>query len=795
MRIPSRVFAVAFLVLAGAAAADPQWLRGDLHVHDDHSADGSGPRQAVSQSAPGNVSIQDQITVGHLLSQLDFMVLTDHRTYDQHYDPLWESADLLLIAGEEANGRPHATVHGAVDSIVQGANPAGQPDFVNLQQSIWDAHAQDADWGTAHPDDGEMNDDDTPDVHANAIGPDLVEVWNRASSVDREMTYAEDRWNAGFRFGVAGASDDHFRETWAVAGPGMPVTQVLASARSERAILDGLRAGHTTLSAPANGPLVTLSADFEGSGHFATLGGDEVVAPAGRAGVLRVRVQNGGGDTVNIYRAPGLAAGVWKSFSPTPVETDASYDIPVTTTAAATWYRVEVRGVGLPPSYDISNAPISVLPAPQQLPDQLLALSSPIFVGLRLAVPAPDIALPADSGRTDGAQLALGARGQFTGFPDLAVDAGVAHLVAETHEPGATRIDYRRRTGDGTWSAPQRISGDSAVARFPKIAVRGADVWIAWQDERAGQQPRRPAIYLRHSADGGANFDAEQLVRAIGGRCEHPALVLDAQGVPVLAWQEISAGNPFDVMVTRLGDAAPVNVSRAGKTIAAASPVDTRSSRYPASVWPSLARAPDGRLALAWQDDRSDPDPLWTGATGTGDGTDPDNWQILVSTLAPGAQGWSVPVALGADDRADRHPSLAFSSRGALVVAWDSKALQSSGANLAVLWARSRDGGASWSAPAPIADAPAAMSQFPRLTTDTLGRVRAAWYDSRSSDWRWRVMTAVLGGASWSGVRLIRGPGNNTWPVPAGDALAFASTRRAQRLQRDRTQQVFLLSP
>ena len=41
--------------------------------------------------------------------------------------------------------------------------------------------------------------------------------------------------------------------------------------------------------------------------------------------------------------------------------------------------------------------------------------------------------------------------------------------------------------------------------------------------------------------------------------------------------------------------------------------------------------------------------------------------------------------------------------------------------------------------------------------------------------------------------KLLDGPGINTWPATAGGVIVFASTRNAQRLQRDPTQQVFVL--
>jgi hypothetical protein len=93
-----------------------------------------------------------------------------------------------------------------------------------------------------------------------------------------------------------------------------------------------------------------------------------------------------------------------------------------------------------------------------------------------------------------------------------------------------------------------------------------------------------------------------------------------------------------------------------------------------------------------------------------------------------------------------------------------------------------------------LAPDPLTMSERPRLGMDADGAVRAVWYDSRSADWRWRVMTAVhRKDTGWDAGRLINSRGVNTWPATSGGAIAFASTRNATRLQRDPTQQIFLL--
>ena len=777
------------------AAPVGSWLGGDMHVHSDHSSDGSLLRQLADDRGPGNVSVADQIGQAEL--RLNWVTLNDHRTYDQHYDPLWQSSSLILIPGEETNGSPHSTAQGAVDTIVQGAGRPDTPGFMNLQQSIWDAHSQGATWNIAHPDDGHVNDDGTPNERASAQGMDNIETWNRASDGEVEIDYVENRWNAGFVFGVAGASDDHFRELWAVTPPGSPVTSVFARDASERAILQGFQAGRMSIGPSALEPFATLEADFNGDGVYEAMGGDEIIAAPGTPGRLRVHVLRGLGTTVLIYRKPGRSAGEFASF--TPLGLDNTFEVDIVAEEQPTWYRVELRGPGVPATINTATLqalgdnpaalPAVVLQLSTQVVNALRAMTAPVFIAPAPIVPQPEIALPADQGGADGAQLALGAVRAYAGFPDLARVGSVTHLVAEVYGEAATRIEYRR--GSDT---PVTLSGDSRAARFPRIAARGDDVWVTWQDERASQMPRRGAIYLRHSADGGQTWQPEQRIRSIEGRSERPVIALTTDGLPVLAWQEISAGNPFDVMLQIIGrDDAPQNLSREGKTVSPALLIDTRSALYPASVWPSLAIAPNGTVSVAWQDNRTDIDPLWTGSFPSGEGTDPDNWQIMVRSLPAGSSAWSAPVSIGSDELADRHPAIAYDASNRLVAAWDSKELRSSGANLAVLSSVSTDSGVTWTEPTAIAAVEHGMSQYPKLGRDGDG-VRAVWYDSRALDWRWRVMTAKFTGSVWTDARLIMSLGINTWPATDGGAIAFASTRNALRMQRDRTQQVFVLA-
>lgn len=776
------------------------WREGDLHTHSDHSSDGSLPRQTLDDRAPGNMPLADILGLAGSLG-LDFLPVTDHRSYDQHYDPQWTSDRVLLIPGEEANGRPHATVHGAVDMIDQNAGIEGEPESRVVQESIWLAHSQGAAWVSAHPDRDLINDDGSLRPRADAVGIDLVEIWNRAENPEAEIDYAENRWNAGWRFGAAGASDNHFKELWALGGtPARPTTATLVPELSERAVVDSLRAGRTMLfSRDLASPRAWLDADFDGDGVFETLAGEEVFVPTGTQGRLRLRVEGGLGSRAIVYAAPGRSAEPLGNFILAGGPGGDEYLIDVVTPETPTWYRAEVRSIGLaePSSllFGLVLGPYGLENLFQELLDQLRAATSPIFVSAAPVEPQGEFTPPDDEGVADGAEYALGAPGEFAGFADAAYDAasGTLHVVAEVHDPLATHVAYTARTADGRWSAPV-VLADSASARFPKVAVAGSQLVVAWQDERAGQIPRRPAIYARASRDGGASFGPEILVRGMDGRAMHPDLALAADGTAHLVWQEIRSGEPFDVWYATVDPAGavsePLNLSREGKGIAAPSALDSRSARYPASVWPAIALDAAAPLVV-WQDNRFDPDPLWTGQAGSGEGTDPDDWQIAVVRVDGAAV---VPEYLGAADAADRHPDVVVDGAGRAHVVWDSKALRSSGANLRLLSVVRAAQARVFSAPQPVAEEAAASSRAPRLGLDAEGRARLAWFDSRSADWRWRVMQAAFDGSRWAAPRLIQGRGLNTWPVPAGPYTVFASTRNAKRLQRDRTQQVFVMA-
>lgn len=776
------------------------WYGGDGHVHNDHSSDGSFLRQGLDDRGPGTTSIADQIGFA-VLQQLDWMPLTDHRTFDQHYDPLWDSDQLLLITGEEANGSPHCTVFGHIDTAVQGAGPAGDPGFRTVQQSLWDIRAQGALWNQAHPDRRSYDQaNDTANAFGSQVGQALAEVWNRGENPEAEIDYAENRWNAGWRFGVVGASDNHDKLLWAISGPGSPTTYVFAADDSERAILQGLAAGRTTVSSGPLGPFLTLEADVDGDGRFEGVVGDELLAEPGTRFQLRIGAERALGLDVRLYAAPGRDNGPDNPLEPlatlsgTELATGAiTLDVTAPNAGHGWWYLM-VRGPGV----------ISGLGAPANPSDQLLAMTTPIFVSVtgERAEPQPEIPVPVDSALSDNAKPAFSGA-DFHGFADVAVAGSAVHLVAEQHQPAATTVVYRRgSTGRDTLTDPVVLS-TSRTARFPRVAARNGTVWVVWQDEGEDQTPRRPQIHLRSSVDNGENWGDVVVVSQGAGRAMHPDIDVTPTGLPVVVWQDNATGTlpaplnlaAFDIMARVVGqDAEPINLSGAGKSVNPAIPlVDTRSARHPASIAPAVAVRGDGLIAVSWQDNRFDSEPGWTGSLLTGEGTDPDDWEILVATRAAGGD-WSAPVnASGDASHADWHSTLAFTEEGALVVAWDAKDNSgSSGRDLFIRSARSADDGANFTTPIAVTNvANPGMARRPVFGTTALGTLTLTWSDSRSDDWRWRVYAATVTAGGFGDEQRISGPGNATFQRLERGQLVYTSDRLLERVQRDSRFSVF----
>src|SRR5262249_49003327 len=140
-----------------------------------------------------------------------------------------------------------------------------------------------------------------------------------------------------------------------------------------------------------------------------------------------------------------------------------------------------------------------------------------------------------------------------------------------------------------------QITADASGAQNPRVAARGGNVYVVWQDTRAGIEN----IFLALSHDGGEHF-AEQRVsdNSAGAIAERrPVVAVGRAGDVFVAWQEFCAGHDDDCGRIKLarfdGDgcklAADLQVDQGGEGV---------------GKWnPALAVTTTGVPLLAWVDE------------------------------------------------------------------------------------------------------------------------------------------------------------------------------------------------
>jgi len=113
---------------------------------------------------------------------------------------------------------------------------------------------------------------------------DCIEVWNALYRLPNLNALASNQfWNnelkKGRRFTAVGGSDTHNLngiEAWAF-GHGNPTNWVFAEERTGDGVLNGIRAGHVTISWAPDAPRLELLADKDQNGDYETLMGDNIV--------------------------------------------------------------------------------------------------------------------------------------------------------------------------------------------------------------------------------------------------------------------------------------------------------------------------------------------------------------------------------------------------------------------------------------------------------------------------------------------------------------------------------------
>jgi hypothetical protein len=337
---------LAAAALPASAAAAPEWLAGDFHVHSTYSHDSYG--------GPGddNTGPEDINTFGFPITGefamaeergLDFLAITDHNDVRSQSDPGWEMFGIIGVPGYENSLSGHAQMLGATKVYPKPANSHSAEDVQALADAL---RADGGVFQINHPADSTSPDPDDLDWFLGyAVQPDTVEAWNgphfyqppfpASNSHDDAVRFWEGWLDRGAHVTLTGGSDSHWVATAHGQGPGQPTTRVLSEDRTAAGILEGLRRGHTTVShQPPNlqGPVVYLEGDGDGDGEYESVVGDTVPARS----FLRARVEGAPGSWLRIVTDGGKDA-----FAPVQIA-GATWSKRFRLPRKATWARAEV---------------------------------------------------------------------------------------------------------------------------------------------------------------------------------------------------------------------------------------------------------------------------------------------------------------------------------------------------------------------------------------------------------------------------------------------------------------------
>lgn len=343
------------------------WMKGDLHLHSNHSKDGSNnPVAKIIRFAKS--------------AGMDYICITDH---DNHVegdvahntwtDPEFKSSDslLLLYGAEWTTTRGHGNVFSAHPyehqrlydvrdqrDIVVGAvkkelgihlsanHPSGKDhfgysyDMVNSIE-VWNS----AVWSK----------------NANAIM-----IWDDMLSSGRKLT---GRGGSDSHHGVPDSPDKATKNSPQVKANyvGTPTTWVFATARTREAVVDALTNGRVCVSANPLSPRVAFYADLDQDGKMDMMMGDNVKS-TGKP--VNFRIQMTGKMLDSTYTVSVVKNGnPWKTFqidSKKPV-------VEFTDTPAAinrSYYRVTVEG---------PETPFPLVPMSADLSKPMVSLSNPIY--------------------------------------------------------------------------------------------------------------------------------------------------------------------------------------------------------------------------------------------------------------------------------------------------------------------------------------------------------------------------------------------------------------------------------
>jgi hypothetical protein len=366
---------------------------------------------------------------------------------------------------------------------------------------------------------------------------------------------------------------------------------------------------------------------------------------------------------------------------------------------------------------------------------RVLAILAAMVVGL--AWPVPGLALP--FGNPVNVSNTSGASRQ----PHIALDAGGTVHVAfadDTGNPGNYRILYKRSFDQGqTFTEPIQVSTGTGAALRPRLALRGAAVYIVWHEDVSATKD----ILFARSLNGGASFEAPVNVSSSAAQSQEGRIAVGPGGTIFVVWDEVDAGisiaRSFNGGATFESPRAlfPVTMTRnctVGGPIGGCTP-------YPGVVVNPL----NGQVYLVWHD---------------GPGT---SFQIQFSRSLDDGATFSAPQTLTSGGLHSHCVGISMGPSGRIHIAYEFRKQQTPHRHDS-LYIQSVDGGLTFSPPVNLSNGPAAaFSDYPWPSEGQNGLIVVGWEDNSTSGGLDAVVgSSTDGGQSFTPMENISNNGGST---------------------------------
>ncbi len=309
--------------------AESLWLKGDLHVHSDHSTDAS------------DSTVTDVLGKAEQLG-MDFLAITDHDNHVEGristwYDPNYKSSQMVLLYGTEwTTGAGHANLFSKEPYSYQDIWDLRDS---NIERTLELSRELGLHFSVNHP---QGKDKWEPGFD---LPVDSTEVWTAVFGIPNNNRSAIEMWDrhlmTGKRLTARGGSDSHHQNTFEsqLFNIGNPTTWVRVSERSAEAILKALKDGHVSIAYAANAERIDLQASPVGNDELVYEIGDNVAWTETRT--LRFQVDISGfrnGETydVEVYR-DGKS---WRKIKARSPNVEFEAEVPA---MLHSYFRVEVR--------------------------------------------------------------------------------------------------------------------------------------------------------------------------------------------------------------------------------------------------------------------------------------------------------------------------------------------------------------------------------------------------------------------------------------------------------------------